>query len=448
MSGPRVPEQVLSLRQALETSRSGSGFTDGAGLRVTDWRMTWTASRGAEVGVKDGEPANVYSPLTMVEGLSARLLVQWSDGRISSRRVERAAFGDPESVLTSALASAWDDPDRGNFAGPREVPDLPLHVPETAEVVAGRVEPMSDLLALAAGKARAFRFDNHSGSVSASVSRAGVVTSRGCEVEGESTSFSYSFWFDGLAGDGHTRREPIAADVADGRLDRACEYAARLKRAEPAFGGGTMPVLLHPNVAGPVFATFVFGNLYGESIWNGQSAFRIAQFRERERVLREDLTVRLEPLVPYGPGSFRFTSEGVPARRLDYVSDGRLVTPILDLKYARRFGMDPTPAPSSMESVLIEAAGKCGPSEALASMNHGLLVLGILGLHTQDATSGDFSLSAPQTLAVRRGAMGGRVKAALSGNFFEALRSTDLRLVAFPDHHTPGLLFPVAVSVD
>ena len=84
----------------------------------------------------------------------------------------------------------------------------------------------------------------------------------------------------------------------------------------------------------------------------------------------------------------------------------------------------------------------------LAATARGVLILSVLGLHTQDSTRGDFSISAPQTLAIQGGALGGAVKAVLTGNFFEALRDPSLGLVTFPGFRMPGLLFTGSVGVD
>ena len=81
-------------------------------------------------------------------------------------------------------------------------------------------------------------------------------------------------------------------------------------------------------------------------------------------------------------------------------------------------------------------------------MGRGVLVLSLLGLHTQDTTRGDFSISAPQTLAVDGGALGAGVKAVLTGNFFEVLRDPELSFVTFEGFRTPGLLYRGSVGVD
>src|SRR5207249_2101545 len=135
-------------------------------------------------------------------------------------------------------------------------------------------------------------------------------------------------------------------------------------------------------------------------------------------------------------------------RAIEYVADGRLVNPILDLKYARRLGREPVPGPVSSESLRLTGPAPVGSGEAMGRIRRGALVLSLLGLHTQDATRGDFSVSAPQTIAIKDGTLGGSIKAVLTGNFFDVLRDPRLAFVAFEGFRTPGLLFegPVGIS--
>jgi PmbA protein len=434
------PAEIDSLIEALR------GTPD-----VRGWRVTWNAAAGASVGVKDAEPANVYSPLRLSEGLSSRFLVHWGDGRVSFARAGRSELEDPSRVVENARLAAYEDPDAAQFAPPQEVPAVPLYDAGTAEVVAGDARPLAALLEVARKINARHGFRNYSGSVGASRRHAGVVTSAGCDVSGESTEFSYGFWFEGRAGDSHSLRGIVPPDAARPRLETACEITRRLGEEEDSFESGTMPVLLHPGVAEAFFSAYFLGNLSGERVWNRQSAYSIGQFRESALVAREDLSVRLDPHVPFGTGSFRFTSEGLASRRADYLAAGRLVSPVLDMKYARRFGLEPMSSPSAIESLAIScdsSAEDDSEDAACARMGNGLLVLGVLGLHTQDSSSGRFSLSASQSLAVRAGRRGRRVRAALSGNFFDALRSDALRLVRYDGFAMPGLLFPSKVTVE
>src|SRR5262249_3478701 len=96
--------------------------------------------------------------------------------------------------------------------------------------------------------------------------------------------------------------------------------------------------------------------------------------------------------------------------------------------------------PAAMDTVFLEGPEALSYDEALDGSAGGALVLSVLGVHTQDFTSGDFSLSAPQTLSIGPAGLDGRLRTTISGNLFSLLRSSELNLVRFPGEHTPGLL--------
>ena len=150
----------------------------------------------------------------------------------------------------------------------------------------------------------------------------------------------------------------------------------------------------------------------------------------------------LDPLVPLRSGSYRFTVEGVPAERCTLIENGVLRTPILDLKYANRLGMEPTAIPYGGDALQLATARNVTADEAFALAAGGALVLSVLGVHTQDPASGDFSLSAPQVLKLGDDGPEGRIRGTISGNLFEVLRSDSLTAVRFEGEKTPGLLFP------
>jgi PmbA protein len=177
----------------------------------------------------------------------------------------------------------------------------------------------------------------------------------------------------------------------------------------------------------------LLSNLSGAAVSHGESHFRQEQFGG-DPVLRADLGLRIDPLLPLRSGNYRYTGEGVPAAPFAFIEGGRLLSPVLDLS------RPPTPAPSSADTLFFEGAARLSLEQALDLAHGSVLVLSVLGVHTQDSASGDFSLAAPQTLAVGPEGLGGKVPATLSGNVFDLLRDDGLRLVEFEDEHTPGLL--------
>ncbi len=199
-------------------------------------------------------------------------------------------------------------------------------------------------------------------------------------------------------------------------------------------------MILHPRVVEDYAIDTLLSNLDGATVAHGEGHFRREQFGSDEPVLREDLGLRLDPLRPLSSGSYRFTREGVPAATCRYIERGRLLRPLLDLKYARRLGLSPTPLPHSMDTLFLEGSASIPLELALQRAVGGALVLSVLGVHTQDSASGDFSLSAPQVLRIGADGYAGRLKATLSGNLFDLLQDDRLELVAFEGEHTPGLL--------
>lgn len=434
--------------KALDPLRTAVAGAEGP-LRPTDWRFSWTSSESSQVGVRDRQRAGVHSPLTIGRGFGLDYLFQWSDGRISTGVAERLAIEDPGRFLHLAREAAYEDPDGANFLGPASMPGTELlSDPVAAEARNGGEMSFAPLLAEAGHRAEAWKFTTWSGSVSATVIERGVETSRGLQASSVSTRAGYSFWYEGRTGDGHARRVLVASEEAASRLERACALVRRLLEPETSFEPGRMPLLVHPTVVESLVSTYLLGNLHGERIFHGQSAFRIEQFGSPETVFAPDLALRLDPSVPMDIGSYRFTTEGVPARPLPYIEQGRLVNPILDLKYAKRLRRGPVPGPIAFDSLRFEGRPPVAESEALRLIPRGVLVLSLLGLHTQDTTRGDFSVAAPQSLAIRSGTLGGGLKAVLTGNFFEVLRDPRLTFVAFEGFRTPGLLFDGSVAIE
>jgi PmbA protein len=436
------------IRPLVELLRGTARADGGPFAAPRDWRLSTTSWESAFVGVRDGIRAGVHAPVTLVHGFALDYLFQWEDGLVSAGGADRLAIADPRRFLALARQAAYDDRDSANFAAPTGVPRIALHSERAAEEArSGGTTSFAALLDVAARTAAARGFATWSGTTSARTGWRRVLTSRGFEAASETTHVAYSFWYEGKTGDGHTSRDVIGGDEAARRIDRAADYVTRLASADAGFTPGEMPVLLHPRVVESLVSFYILANLHGGRIYHGQSAYRATQFAARERVMGPSIGLHLEPLVPMDPGSFSFTDEGVPARALAYVEDGRLTTPIVDMKYARRLGMPPSPGPASSDSLRLSGRGGRDEAAAIGSVSRGVLVLSLLGLHTQDSTRGDFSVSAPLTLAIADGELRGAVKAVLAGNFFDVLRDPRLELIAFEGFRMPGLLCTGSVGL-
>lgn len=426
--------ELGGLLRALVEVRAG-------GSRIAAWSVYASEFRRASLGTKDGETGNPHAPLALAEGLNVRYRVVWDDGRVSRGLIERRPLArDPASALRTARAAAYDDPDGREVSGPADFPEVTLHDPAVAAAAEGDVALFAPVLAAIRERVGDAGVRTWSGSLQAALGTGRVVTSAGLDETVTGTSIVWHATFDGELGAGRSGRTTETAEETDARLRRLAGFVRALRRASRPRAGGEVPVLLHPDVVEEYVLAVLFHNLDGTAVAHGTGAFARERFGASAAELREDLTLRHDPLVPMAAGAYRFTQEGVPAAPVAYIERGRLVAPLVDLKYAKRLGIAPNASPAAMDTVFFEGPEPLAYDEALERADGGALVLAVLGVHTQDFTSGDFSLSAPQTLAVGPSGVEGRLRATISGNVFALLRSEELALVRFPGEHTPGIL--------
>ena len=419
--------------EAVTSSRQG-------GVRATDWSLHVSESRRLSLQTKDRETGNAHAPLMLTDSCTAHYLITWEDGLVSRGSLERRELEDDAAVaLTAARAAAYDDPDAAYVLGPADFPQVRLEDERIARAVAGERAPLFERWREVHEKVQSGGFSTWSGSFHVSEAESRVVTSRGLDVASRGTLLTWFVNVDGEIGAGHITRafEPLREYSA--RLDRLMDYARRLREPAATMPGGVHDVVLHPAVVETLVLGTLLHHLDAATVAHGEGRFRRELFGSQKPVLRDDLTLRLDPLIPLRAGSYRFTHEGLPAAACTYVQHGRLITPVAGLKYARRLGSKPTPIPYALDTVFLEGPELLSEGDAFAAAVGGALVLNVLGVHTLDAASGDFSLSAPQVLRLGPSGPEGRLRATISGNLFGVLSSEAVRLVRFEGEHAPGL---------
>jgi PmbA protein len=414
-----------------------------SGVGVRDWSVCFSESRRLYLGVKDRHAGSAHTPLRIAQSCSARYLLVWNDGKVSRGHLERRELESrPDDALAVARSAAYVDEDAAQVLGPARFPEINLVNGTAKSVARGRTDLIARRLAAIRERVRENGIRTWSGSFSAAEGVSRLITSAELDVEAEGTSIGWHVTVNGEIGNGLSRRGPEAEGDFEARLDRLVETAIRLQVDADPVKGGVHLVLLHPRVVENFVLETLLHNLGGARVFHGDGHFGREEFGSGRPVLRDDLTLRANPLDPTKAGSYRFTSEGLPAAPCTYIDRGRLIHPILDLKYSRRLGMAPTPPPYALDTVHLEGPRPLQLPDALERMGDGALVFAVLGVHTQDPASGDFSLAAPQVLRVRGGEYAGRMRATISGNLFDLLRDDRLQLVRLPGEHSPGLLAP------
>ncbi len=418
------------------------------GVRVDGWRFELATGASFRAGVRGGELGGPYESPSFAVGIGGWLELRWSDGLVTSSSVDRSVADVLAERLGAWRTSAFPDPWIAPIPGPCEVPTVQAADPRLAEMLVGDPVPLLSMIHRMRKQIEPAGLRHVDLSLSAGAGRRWIRSSAGLRVEFAETAFSANVSAEELHWESvGTRRLPDEGEV-DALVDRVGDTASALRREEE-LPGRELPVLLAPPVLEAFLGKFVQSNLGGQGVVSGHSTFSLEDFRERRAVFRDDIDLVIDTTLPFELATSPCSSEGVPAGRVALVAGGRLATPALSLKSAGRAGLPPTPAPRGYPSLLLEPRTPMLEFEsALAALDPGLIVSFVIGLHTQNARTGRYSVVAPQAQVARRGALGGRARARLTGSFLDDLRDTASRFVRFPHQRNPGLLMRCSVSGD
>jgi PmbA protein len=376
-------------------------------------------SRDVDVKVFGGDVESLA--VAEVEGVGVRVIVDarqgyaWAgsldDDVIADTLAEardNAAFGAPDESYVLASAADVDGAD---------APSLDLWRDDVLTT------PTTDKVALALELEAAVRSADplvrgvESASYGDAAVEAAVANSLGVEATTRRTMASCSAF--AMAGEGTATQtgSGFSAGRSFGEVDAheaacdAAERAVRLLGAKP-LPSTRMPVVLDPLVTRSLLA-LLGGALSGEAIVKGRSLF---VGREGEEVAGTGITLVDDPTLADAFGAATHDAEGVPTRRLELIAGGRFDAVLHNVHTAKRAGAGARTTGSAVRGgfksppgvgarALHLVPGALGADEILASVDRGLYVQSVSGLHSgTNPVSGDFSVGAVG-LVVRNGAL-------------------------------------------
>lgn len=205
----------------------------------------------------------------------------------------------------------------------------------------------------------------------------------------------------------------------------AAKGAVELLGAGPA---PTMrcPAILRNNTVAELIE-FLASSFSSEEIDKGRS---MLAGKEGERIFSEQVTLVDDRLMPRGYATSPFDAEGVPASQTLLVEGGVFENALYNPYYARKFGKTANSCssrsvkapPSIGFSNLYLKPGKKSFAKLLDGISKGILITDLMGLHTANPVTGDFSLGASGIL-IENGKPTKPVRGfAVAGNIMELFR--------------------------
>ena len=418
--------------------------------KLRGWRFDLSHGRSVSLSIVDNQLGSVYGPATARDSLGGGLYLIWEDEKRSNASVDRLTVPEFEQRLREWYASAYAD-DRAPDIRPPDpaYPEVEMYDPGIEPLVGGETELLFKILKtgydeLLGGGGVEFL----DAGASASTGTRYLRNSRGLDVSYLSSYFSYSFYADSLYGNGYGKRRLAPDDELNRILTDVRENTARLKLPGSFKADQTgNRVVLDTGMAGSFIGQYIGGNLSGSGVANRQAAYSLEDFQAHKQVIRPDISLAIDGTRPFESSASRVTSEGIPGGRGFLIEKGRLNSPALDLKYAGITGFTPTPG-GGLYIELDDGGQRQSFDELVKSVDHGLLVYSVLGMHTQDSTSGRFSLSAPRCLVIEDGELKGKVKVTLNGNFFDNINDSRSRFGWDPYEDNPAMEMTCQVVVE
>ena len=231
--------------------------------------------------------------------------------------------------------------------------------------------------------------------------------------------------------DGTVSAGPIDQSDANRVVGKILRRLRDSQNIVDAPSGKDLPVVFSPGGFVGTFIPPLLSGFNGKNVATGSSPLID---RWGEKMLDSRISICDDPLHPMTPQTHPMDDEGVPSRRIDFVRDGKIGEPFLDLQTAGEIGegstgcglrgVATTPTPST--SYLTMAGGDDPASQIFDGVKNGVLVEQLLGAGQGNELGGDFRANLSLGFLIENGEVVGRVKdTMISGNVYEALNEVE-----------------------
>ena len=187
-------------------------------------------------------------------------------------------------------------------------------------------------------------------------------------------------------------------------------------------------VILDYYAASDLLSTFIQGFI-GENVLRGRS---ILHDKIGEEITNSNLSIIDDPLLEGAMGTSKADGEGTASQKTSMVEDGVLKSFLYDIYTANKAGCKTTSngyrgsyltTPDiSPSNIVFDFKSEVGLDE----IDSGILTTSVLGAHTANPISGDFSVEANNAFTIENGEIcDGVKKAMISGNIYELMKKCD-----------------------
>lgn len=259
-----------------------------------------------------------------------------------------------------------------------------------------------------------------------------ILNSNGVEVKEEGTFVNASIDTATKGAEMSTGSEFDASRMLDIDFYKIGEGAALLASMSQngvRAGTGDMTVLLEPLAFSDILENTFLPSLNADNVQKGRSAL-IGKMGSI--IADEKLSLIDDGTLSGGLGTASTDDEGTPSRKNELVKNGTLTSFIYDCYTAGKEKRESTgnavrgsftSTPSiSIRNLIVDYSR----SDITSETREGVIVNSVIGAHTANPISGDFSVEARNSFLIREGDVASPIKSMMiSGNIFDLLKNID-----------------------
>lgn len=418
---PQDPQALLGAAEDLVRAATAEGADQA--------EVYW--SRGVSLDAEIEENAVRSTGRDRSEGGGVRVV---KDGRLGFAYFTDAARG-PEAVRRALDLSRLSPRKDIHLPGPARLPDLEgrwdddiaaLDITAAMALVDGMLAPARDAGIQVAGGGASLEWGIEALANSEGVACADRQThaSAGANLVLADGERAVNVW----DSDASHRGAPDTQAMTERLIDDL-----RSLRGPETATGGQADVVFRPQAVTELISGLVVGAVLGDdamrkkTVWSDALGTAVADKR---------LSVLDDPLRNGALGGAPFDGDGRPARTLPIIREGELRTFLFDTRDAALHDEASThsavrssfkaPPATGVHHLVVEGRGAKRDDALIADVDRGFLVDTVLGAHTANVTTGDFSVTAPNVWRIEDGAVVGPVSdIAIGGNLPALLQRLD-----------------------
>ena len=267
---------------------------------------------------------------------------------------------------------------------------------------------------------------------SANAGRSLILNSNGVSIENEGTGFaiglSVTIQKDGEIATAYNSTSSRFYDLDGEKLaNEVCDLAKSSLNSKP-IETDNYSVVLDYYAATGLLQTFM--NAFdGENVRRGRS---ILKDKVGSTITNPALSIVDNPLLEKGMATTKCDGEGSASKTTELIKDGALNSFIYDIYTANKEGMKSTSngyRGSYLTTPMISPSNlefKFSEMRDLSEIKKGVLTTSVLGAHTANPISGDFSVEASNVFKIENGELTNSInKAMISGNIFEIMKKVE-----------------------